>query len=187
MRYIVQYARHMPEGHRYCVAKVKIEPGFNGRAIEVYDRKHSMSYHPTKRAAEKVQRMLTTNADHPIYGLDDLVRVKDGEVSEWLHENGRLLNVENHEARFEELDDEQKTALRIEFIEASLNKRTKGKPQSLDMSALTSVVDMANSHIEDILSGLQDGTYEKEENVDINNKIEALSKVRSYLAAALQS
>lgn len=141
MRYIVQFVRHMPEGHRYCVAKVRIEPGFNGRAIEVYDQEFSMTYHPTKRAAKKVQRMLTIDADHPIYDMDDLARVKDEEVSEWLHDNHRLINIENHEAWFQALDDEQKTALRIEFLEASLNERKKGQPKSLDMAALASVVD----------------------------------------------
>lgn len=186
MRYVVQYAGHMPEGHRYCVAKVKIEPGFNGRAIETYDRGFLMTYHPTKRAAESVQRTLTINANHPIYSLDDLTRVKDDQVREWLNGQGRLTDVESHEAWFEALVDEQKTVLRIEFLEASLKARMQAKSGSLDLAALASVVDMANSHIEDILSGLQDGTYEREENVAINNKIEALSKVRSYLVATLQ-
>ena len=186
MRYIVQYVGHMPKCHRHCVARVKIEPGFNGRPIEVYDGQYSINYHPNKRAAMQVQRTLTINANHPIYDLDDLGRVKDEDVSEWLHDSDRLINIENHEAWFEALDDERKTLLRIEFLEHKLNAIRMLNPKSLDLGALASVIDMANSHIEDIQSGLEDGTYEKQDNVDIDDKIKALNKVRGYLAASPQ-
>lgn len=50
-------------------------------------------------------------------------------------------------------------------------------------SALNRVIDMARTHVEDIESGIQDGTYSKEENVDIGEKKLAIDIVQSFYTA----
>lgn len=47
------------------------------------------------------------------------------------------------------------------------------------VNALALVLSMANSHIEDIESGLEDGTYEASENLDIDEKNAAVQRIQS--------
>lgn len=47
------------------------------------------------------------------------------------------------------------------------------------LSDLAMVLDMARSHIEDIESGLADGTYEKSENLDIDAKNASADRIQA--------
>ncbi len=49
------------------------------------------------------------------------------------------------------------------------------------LEALGLVVDMARSHIEDIDSGLSDGTYDEADNLDLAAKQAALEMVEEFL------
>lgn len=46
---------------------------------------------------------------------------------------------------------------------------------------LAMVMDMANSHVDDIISGIDDGTYDAKENLDIGDKSSAVDVVESIL------
>jgi hypothetical protein len=177
----------MPVGARFCVTRAKIVPGFDGKAIEVHDSEFEASYHPTRKVAAAVHRELTMNANHPVYGLDDLLEIDDDEVSEWLYETDQLINIENHEAWFECLSDDEKTLYRVAFMNAkpSAKRLNLEKMIGMELPVLASVAAMAESHVEDILSGLEDGTYDKEENEDIDCKVETLGKLQAFIAANL--
>lgn len=54
--------------------------------------------------------------------------------------------------------------------------------QSLN-HALALVAEMAQQHVEDIESGLEDGTYEPENNTDLTAKKAALDVVKQHLSA----
>lgn len=47
-------------------------------------------------------------------------------------------------------------------------------------SALNCIIGMARTHVEDIESGVQDGTYSKDENADIGEKKRAIDIVQSF-------
>lgn len=187
MRYVVHHLGHMPVGARFRVSRTKIVPGFDGGEIEVHDSEFEATYFPSRKEASEAHADLTMNASHPIYGLADMARINDSEVSEWLYEAGRLINVENHEAWFACLSEEEKTLHRIEFMDAkpSAKRLNLEKLIGMELPVLASVAAMAESHVEDILSGLEDGTYDKEENEDIDCKVETLGKLQAFIAANL--
>ncbi len=51
------------------------------------------------------------------------------------------------------------------------------------LSCLATVIDCANSHVEDIETGLEDGTYDKADNQDLGEKQRALKVVESWFHA----
>ncbi len=188
MRYLIEYAGHMPKGARYIVARVKIEPSIvDGKPVEVYDSAFPWAYHPSKKAAEEAWKALTVSADHPVYGLDDLRKLDDKDLSEWVYRKGVLTNIESHETWFSSLPEDEKTAYRVEYLNAgkSMRRLAIEKLLGVDLSVLASVVDMADSHVQDIVSGLEDGTYDKSENPDIDRKVEEVGKLQGLIAAYL--
>ena len=135
-------------------------------------------------------------APHPIYGFPELDILDDADVAEWLGQQGKAIvmdeagessPVEDRDAWFSGLHEEDKTLFRVAYMNAqpSAQRLNIENLIGMDLSVLASVVDMAERHVEDILSGLEDGTYEKEENKDIDQKVEALGKLQEFMAANL--
>jgi len=188
MRYIVQYAGHMPKGSRFCVARLKIVPSVVGGApVEVYDSTFEMVYHSTKRAANDAWGSLTMHANHPVYGMRELAALDDKEVAEWVYDQSRLIGIENFEAWFDSLPGDEKTTWRVEYLNAGKSARRANLEKLLgfDLAVLGSIVDMADSHVQDIVSGLEDGTYDKSENQDVERKVEEVGKLQEFIAANL--
>jgi len=196
MRYVVHYLSYMPVGARFRLSRVKIVPGFDGRALEVHDSEFEAAYYPTRKEAARAHRTLTMTALHPVYGFHELDILDDADVAKWLGQQGKATvtdeagesaPVEDLDAWFSELSEEEKTLYRVDFLNAqpSALRLNIENLIGMDMSVLASVVDMAERHVEDILSGLEDGTYEKEENKDIDQKVEALGKLQEFMAANL--
>lgn len=196
MRYVVHHLGHMPVGARFCLSRVKIVPGFDGRALEVHDSEFDAAYYPTRKEAARSHKELTMTAPHPIYGFPELDILDDADVAEWLGQQGKAIvmdeagessPVEDRDAWFSGLHEEDKTLFRVAYMNAqpSAQRLNIENLIGMDLSVLASVVDMAERHVEDILSGLEDGTYEKEENKDIDQKVEALGKLQEFMAANL--
>lgn len=196
MRYVAHRLDHMPASARFRVSRVKIVPGFNGDPIEVHDSEFEAAYYPARKEAAQACDALTMNARHSVYGLRQLESLGDVEVAEWLDQKGKAVvengagdpvRVEDPLVWFNGLSEEQKTLYRVAFMDAqpSAQRRNIEKLIGMDLSVLASVVNMAKSHVDDILSGLEDGTYDKEENKDIDQKVEALGKLQGFIAANL--
>lgn len=196
MRYIVHHLSHMPVGGRFCVSRLKIVPGFDGGPIEVHDTEFDPAYYPTRKVAAAAQRGLSANARHPVYGLRQLEGLDDSEVADWLRPGGTVTAVaQSGEAPtasgalqwFNGLSEEDKTRYRVEFMNAQPTARRLSVESAIgvDLTELALVADMARSHIDDIREGLNDGTYNAEENADINQKATALGKLEGFIAANL--
>ena len=196
MRYIVHHLSHMPTGGRFCVSRLKIVPGFDGGPIEVHDGAFEPAYYPNRKEAAQARETLSSNAHHPVYGLRQLGDLSDTEVAEWLHQEGKAPAAgdggdrdpaEDIVAWFKGLSEELKTLHRVEFMNAQPSARRLAieKLLGVDLSALASVADMARSHVDDIREGLDDGTYDVDENKDIDQKVDAVAKLQGFIAANL--
>jgi hypothetical protein len=56
-------------------------------------------------------------------------------------------------------------------------------PKVLSRDVLTQLIQMADSHVEDIESGLEDGTYEAADNTDLPEKQKALESAKAFCEA----
>lgn len=74
---------------------------------------------------------------------------------------------------FEVFDERDPAAMRL----SELGKWLRGDPYGSIREELATVIDMATSHIDDIESGLDDGTYDASENTDAPQKRHAVEMI----------
>lgn len=126
VNYLVQPAPWMPAGHRFKLVKTRVDIAFDGAIIETdvgLAIPFEAEYFKSRKAAQTRRQELLQASSERVGGCHSFFGISDSDVSEWLHEEGKLIGIENHEAWFSCLSKVEQSQFRVAYFLANQEKK----------------------------------------------------------------